>query len=300
MDTLASNTTMASTVHRLIVVNAEPSDLPASSDLRRALDEHDLALYFQPKLSCTDRRSVVGLEALVRWNHPTLGLLLPNRILPLAESSGLLTQVTDFTITEAIYQYSAWRDCGIDLPVAINLAPSLIQDGAFPERLLNSLRQFDVPPARLTLEVKETASVLDRELCVDVFTRLRKVGVGLALDDYGTGLSSLTELYKLPFTEVKIDRELIRDASRNREARVVLRSIVRLAHELSIDVTAEGVETRAEFTSALAAGCDALQGALLCEPRQASRLEPFLTGKRARILPTHPTNRTYLQRTASR
>ena len=273
---------------------------PGAADLRRAIDEHDLTLYYQPKFDCADERTLIGVEALIRWNHPEMGVLLPSCILPLAKEANLLAEVTDFTITESIRQHAAWRDQGLDLPVSVNLAPGLISDARFPERLLNSLRQFDVLPSRLTLELKETASVGDRELCVGALEQLRRAGVGLALDDYGAGLSSITELYKLPFTEVKIDRELIRDASRNREARVVLRSIVRLAHELSIDVTAEGVETRAEFTSALAAGCDALQGALLCEPRQASRLEPFLTGKRARILPTHPTNRTYLQRTASR
>jgi len=258
---------------------------PDAADLRRALDEHDLMLYYQPKLDCANDRSIVGLEALVRWSHPELGVLLPSCILPLAASSGLLTEVTDFTITEAIQQYVAWRNQGIDLPIAVNLAPELIRDAGCVERLLNGLHQFDVSPSRLTLELKETRNVSDRELCVDVLERLRRAGIGLALDDYGTGLRSITELYKLPFTEVKIDRGLIADASHNRDARVVLRSIVQLAHALSIDVTGEGVETHADLTSAVAAGCDSVQGTLLCEPMPAFEVEQFLRSNAAEFQP---------------
>lgn len=272
---------------------------PEASDLRRALDEHDLMLYYQPKLDCADHRSIVSVEALVRWNHPDLGILLPSCILPLAEASGLLTQVTDFTITEAIDQYAAWRDQGIDLPIAVNLAPGLIKDEGCAERLLNNLRQFDVSPSRLTLELKETENVSDRDLCADVLESLRRAGVGLALDDYGAGLSSITELYKLPFTEVKIDRELIADASRNRNARVVLRSIVRLAHELSIDATGEGVETRADLATVVAAGCDSVQGALLCEPKPPYDVERFLRSKFARFRPKRPVERTDDRRLAA-
>jgi EAL domain-containing protein (putative c-di-GMP-specific phosphodiesterase class I) len=258
---------------------------PDAADLRRALDEHDLMLYYQPKLDCANDRSVVGVEALVRWSHPELGVLLPSCILPLAATSGLLTEVTDFTLTEAIQQYVAWRNQGIDLPIAVNLAPALIRDAGCVTRLLNGLHQFDVSPSRLTLELKETQNVSDRELCVDVLERLRRAGIGLALDDYGAGLSSITELYKLPFTEVKIDRDLIADASRNRDARVVLRSIVQLAHALSIDVTGEGVETHADLTSAVAAGCDSVQGTLLCEPMPACEVEQFLRSNAAEFRP---------------
>ncbi|HTY48911.1 MAG TPA: EAL domain-containing protein [Steroidobacteraceae bacterium] len=258
-----------------------PEAALTGSELRRALDEHDLGLQYQPKVACDDERLIVGVEALIRWNHPELGLLLPDRILPLAERSCLLTEVTDFTITEAIHQYSIWRARGIDLPISVNLAPGLIKDGGFPERLLSSLSQFNVPPARLTLEVKETHSVADRDLCIDVFERLRGAGVGLALDDYGIGLSSLTEFYKLPFSEVKIDGRLIKDAAYSASARTILRAIVRLAHELSIHATAESVETRAEFACVHAAGCDSAQGDLLCAPQPPPGLEQFLTGRRA-------------------
>lgn len=265
---------------------------PDALQLRRALDEHDLMLYYQPKLECANERSVISVEALVRWSHPQLGVLLPSCILPLAAASGLLTEVTDFTITEAIQQHVAWRNQGIDLPIAVNVAPALIRDEGCVERLLNSLHQFDISPSRLTLELKETQNVSDRDLCVDVLERLRRAGIGLALDDYGTGLSSITELYKLPFNEVKIDRDLIADASHNRDARVVLRSIVCLAHALSIDVTGEGVETPAELGSAVAAGCDSVQGRLLCEPMPPFEVERFLRSNDAGFRPKRVVGRT--------
>jgi EAL domain-containing protein (putative c-di-GMP-specific phosphodiesterase class I) len=253
---------------------------PDAAALRRALDEQQLTLHYQPKHVSGDAHSVSSVEALVRWNHPQLGLLLPDRFLPLAESAGLLADVTDFTITEAIHQHALWRDRGMDVPIAVNLAPELIKDVGFADRLVGSLRQFDVSPSRLTLEVKETDRLADRALCLDALTRLRVKGVGLALDDYGAGRSSLTELYRMPFTEVKIDGSLVADASCTKDARIVLRSIVRLAHELSMVVTAEGVETREQLSGVIAAGCDLAQGTLLCEPRQPADLEQFLADAR--------------------
>jgi len=267
-----------------------------ASDLRRAIHAHDLTLYYQPKFDCADERTLVGVEALIRWNHPQMGVLSPGLILPLASAANLLTEVTDFTITEAIRQHAAWREQGFDVPVAVNLAPGLIRDSAFPERLLNSLKQFDVPPSRLTLELKETATVSDRELCVDALKRLRRAGIGLSLDDYGAGLSSITELYKLPFTEVKIDRELILDAAHNTQARLVLWSIVRLAHELSIEVTAECVETRSDLVSAVAAGCDWVQGTLLCEPTLPLGIGRFLRTDGARLKCERPLDRAMERR----
>lgn len=272
---------------------------PGAADLRRAIDEHDLTLYYQPKFDCADERTLIGVEALIRWNHPELGVLLPSCILPLARDANLLAEVTDFTITEAIRQHAAWRDQGIDLPVSVNLAPGLIGDARFPERLLNGLRQFDVLPSRLTLELKETESVGDRELCVGALEQLRRAGVGLALDDYGAGLSSITELYKLPFTEVKIDRELVLDAARNMQARLVLRSIVRLAHALSIDVTAEGVETRSDLVSAMAAGCDWVQGTLLCEPTLPVGVAEVLRADGVRLECKRPLDRASERRLAT-
>jgi EAL domain-containing protein (putative c-di-GMP-specific phosphodiesterase class I) len=254
------------------------SATPDAAELCSALDAHELSLHYQPKLTAGRSPMVAGVEALVRWNHPQFGLLLPGQFLPLAEAAGLMTEITDFTITEAIQQYASWRDRGFDLPVAVNLAPALVKDEAFPDRLMSGLRQFDVPPTRLTLEVKEMARLSDRALCLEAFTRLRAAGVGLALDDYGCGLSSITELYRMPFTEVKIDGTLIADASRDENAGIVMRAIVRLAHELWMTVTAEGVETEMHLDHAIFSECDFAQGTLLCRPLPPADLEQFLSG----------------------
>jgi diguanylate cyclase len=256
-----------------------------SADLRRAIDEHELTLYYQAKFDSADERTVVGVESLIRWNHPRRGVLPPDCILPLAKDAGLLTEVTDFTITQAIRQHAAWRDQGIDLPITVNLAPGLISDAGFPDRLLNSLHEFDVPASRLTLDLKEIESVGDRGLCIDALGRLRGAGVGLALDDFGAGLNSITELYELPLTEIKIHRGLVVDAARLAQARTVLRSIVRLAHALSLNVTAEGVEDRSDLVCAMAAGCDWVQGTLLSAPTLPFGVAEFLRGDGIRLEP---------------
>ena len=260
----------------MVTVSNRLSAFPDAVELCRALDEQELTLHYQPKLTAGRSPKVTGVEALVRWNHPQLGLLLPGQFLGLANTAGLMSEITDFTITEAIQQYALWRNRGIDLPVAVNLAPALIKDERFPDRLMSSLRQFDVPPTRLTLEVKEMEKLSDRALCLEAFTRLRAAGVGLALDDYGSGLSSITELYRMPFTEVKIDGALIADASRDENAGIVMRAIVRLAHELFMVVTAEGVETNVQLDHVIQSGCDFAQGTLLCGPRPPPDLERFL------------------------
>jgi EAL domain-containing protein (putative c-di-GMP-specific phosphodiesterase class I) len=250
---------------------------PDAAELRRALNEQELTLHYQPKLTVGGSPLVAGVEALVRWDHPRLGLLTPGQFLPLAEAAGLMTEITDFTITEAIQQHALWRKRGIDLPFAVNLAPTLVKDEGFPDRLMSSLRQFGVAPTRLTLDVREMDRLSDRALCLEAFTRLRAAGVGLALDDYGSGLSSLTELYRMPFTEVKIDGALIADAARDENAGIVMRAIVRLAHELFMVVTAEGVETELHLDHATFGKCDFAQGTLLCAARSPSDVERFLT-----------------------
>ncbi len=256
---------------------------PDAAELRRALDEHELTLHYQPKLTIGGAPMVAGVEALIRWDHPRLGLMTPGQFLPLAEAAGLMTEITDFTITEAIQQHALWRDRGFDVPFAVNLAPSLVKDAGFPDRLMSSLRQFGVAPTRLTLDVRQMDRLSDRALCLEAFTRLRAAGVGLALDDYGSGLSSLTELYRMPFTEVKIDGALIADAARNENAGIVMRAIVRLAHELFMVVTAEGVETELHHDHAAFSECDFAQGTLLCGPRPPADLERFLADAAVRV-----------------
>src|SRR5690606_28536034 len=206
----------------------------------------------------TNDWQVRSAEALVRWRHPSLGLLYPGEFLTLAEQSGLIVGITDFVMTDAIRQIGHWRSRGLNLAVAVNLSPRLVQDLEFPDRLNRIFREFDTAPEQLTLEVTEAASLDDPELVMDIFTRLRVKGVGLSLDDFGTGTSSLTQLYKMPFSEVKIDGSLIADVDTSKAAATVVRAIVELAHNLSLSACAEGVETAAAFEFLDQVGCDAL------------------------------------------
>jgi EAL domain-containing protein (putative c-di-GMP-specific phosphodiesterase class I) len=248
-----------------------------AEELRHALDEHQLTLHYQPKVACDGgMRRLVGVEGLVRWNHPELGLLLPGRFLRTADEAGMMADVTDFTLTHAIQQASLWHERGFDPVIAINLSPRLLKDAGFPDRLLAILREYDLPPKRLMLEVTEASTLIDRNLALDVFTRLRLAGIGLALDDFGTGFSSLTELYRMPFSEVKIDGTVIADVTRMPEAATIVRAIIRLAHELKISVSAEGVETHAALDFLVDAGCDTVQGQIICEPRSPHDLDVFL------------------------
>jgi EAL domain-containing protein (putative c-di-GMP-specific phosphodiesterase class I) len=202
--------------------------------------------------------------------------LLPGQFLPLAEAHGLIGGITDFVLTDAIRQVGHWRARGLNLGVAVNLATRLVKDLEFPDRLTRILREYEVPAEQLTLEVTEAASLYDWDVVMDSFTRLRVRGVGLSLDDFGVGTSSLTQLYKLPFSEVKIDRALIAEVPNNRAASVITRSIIELAHNLSLSACAEGIESTEAFDFLDQAGCDALQGDFISKPIPAAEVELFM------------------------
>lgn len=268
---------MLEEIEALLAKHMEPGERVSVEELQRAIDEHELVVHYQPKLvrSANDWH-VRSAEALVRWRHPRLGLLYPAEFLPLAEQSGLIVGVTDFVMTDAIRQIGHWRMRGLDLGAAVNLSPRLVQDIEFPDRLGRVLREFDAAPEQLTLEVTEAASLDDPELVMDIFTRLRVKGVGLSLDDFGIGMSSLTQLYKMPFSEVKIDRLLIAEITQSKAAATVVKAIVELAHNLSLTVCAEGVETSPMFEFLEQGGCDALQGDFIARAMPASEIESFI------------------------
>jgi EAL domain-containing protein (putative c-di-GMP-specific phosphodiesterase class I) len=268
---------MIEDIEALLVKHVQPGRRITIEDLRRAVEEHELIVHYQPKLVRSGGDwQVRSAEALVRWRHPQLGLLFPGEFLPLAEKSGLIINVTDFVLTDAIRQIGHWRQRGLDLGAAVNLSPRLVQDLEFPDRLGLLLREFDAAAEQLTLEVTEAASLDDPELVMDIFTRLRVRGVGLSLDDFGTGTSSLTQLYKMPFSEVKIDRLLIAEIASSSAAATVVRAIVELAHNLSLTACAEGVETAEAFEFLDGAGCDALQGDFIASAMPAAEMESFI------------------------
>jgi EAL domain-containing protein (putative c-di-GMP-specific phosphodiesterase class I) len=268
---------MLEEIEALLMKHLEPGERITVEELRQAIDEHELVVHYQPKVvrTATDWQ-VRSAEALVRWRHPRLGLLYPGAFLPLAEQSGLILDVTDFVLTDAIRQVGHWRSRGLNLGAAINLSPRLVRDLEFPDRLGRLLREFDVAADQITFEVTEAASLDDPELVMDIFTRLRVKGVGLSLDDFGVGTSSLTQLYKMPFSEVKIDRLLVAEISQSKAAATITCAIIELAHNLSLTCCAEGIESSPVFEFMEQAGCDALQGDFIAAAMPAAEVETFI------------------------
>lgn len=268
---------MLEEIETLLIRHLEPGAGISVEELRQAIDEHELLVHYQPKLVRAEGDwRVCSAEALVRWRHPRLGLMYPGEFLPLAEQSGLIVDVTDFVLTDAIRQIGHWRKQGLNLAAAVNLSPRFVQDLEFPDRLSRIFREFDVTAEQLTLEVTEAASLHDPDLVMDIFTRLRVKGVGLSLDDFGTGTSSLTQLYKMPFSEVKIDGSLISEVTTSKAAATVVRAIVELAHNLSLTACAEGVEASPAFEFLDQIGCDAIQGNFIASSMPASEIEAFI------------------------
>lgn len=248
-----------------------------SGDLRSAVEEAELAVHYHPVLARKDGEwQVSGAEALVRWQHPKLGMLYPKDFLSLADDHQITTAIADFVITDAIRQVGHWRAHGLNLSVAVNLAPRLVKDLEFPDRLSRILNEYGVAASQLTLEVQEDAAQHESDLAMDIYTRIRVKGIELALDDFGVGPSSLTHLYTMPFSILKIDRTLISQVPVNRGACAVVRAIVQLAHNLSLVVCAEGVETALAFDFLDECGCDQMQGDFIGKPMPAAELEGFI------------------------
>jgi EAL domain-containing protein (putative c-di-GMP-specific phosphodiesterase class I)/AmiR/NasT family two-component response regulator len=249
------------------------------AELEQALGASELVLMYQPKLAITAGAvSIQGVEALVRWQHPRRGLLLPRDFLGAVEEHGLMAPLTDFVMTEAVRQSSQWRSAGLALEITVNFSTELVQDRDFPERLAVLLREYDFPARLFTLDVTEATNHAGQHLLLDVFTRLRILGVGLSLDNFGTGQSSLTGLYRMPFSEIKVDHSLIADVPHEREARMIVKAIVNLAHGLGLAACAEGVESAPVLDFVRGAGFDSAQGRFFSEPVAAAEIPTVVRG----------------------
>jgi EAL domain-containing protein (putative c-di-GMP-specific phosphodiesterase class I) len=231
------------------------------ADLRRGLAAGEFVPYYQPKASLTQNGWVIdGVEALARWQHPRLGLVMPDEFVPLAERTGLIGDLTNVMLVAALRQVSEWAQQGLRLGCAVNLPPSLVTDLSFPDRVAALLAEHGVNASQLTFEITETATMQNPTITMDILTRLRVKRIGLALDDFGTGYSSLTQLYQMPFNEMKIDKSLVMDVPHSREANTMVGSLIELGHNLGLKICAEGVENRAALDMLAIMGCDACQG----------------------------------------
>ncbi len=245
-----------------------------AGDLEKAINEGELTVHFQPivSLSAGAAAEPISVEALVRWQHPERGLLYPDSFIAIADDGKLMVGLTDAVLLQVVEQAQVWRTAGIDVRIHVNLTCSVIDDPEFPERLSSLVRQFELEPSRLVLEFSERGSLLDILERLDILTRLRLKGFGVALDDFGTGQSSLVHLHKLPFSMLKIDRCFIDDMATSAKASVLVKSLIDLAHNLEMELCAEGVSDRDTLSKLSASGCDYAQGYIFSEAIPASEI----------------------------
>jgi diguanylate cyclase (GGDEF)-like protein len=240
-------------------------------DLRQALAKREFELFYQPKIDAKTGQ-VTAAEALLRWRHPTRGLLLPGTFVHVAERFGLIGAIGGWVIDDACRQGREWRDKGLRMRVAINLSAHQMRQDDIADRITQALQQHRIHPSLLTCEITETAAMEDTKATQETFRRLGELGAHLSIDDFGTGHSSLAYLRKLPAEELKIDRSFVMDIEHSVDARAIVDAVVKLAHALGLKVVAEGVENPRQQQVLTQMGCDELQGFLFARPMSARAL----------------------------
>lgn len=244
-------------------------------DLRHALARDEFELYYQPKLS-PDGSRMLGVEALIRWQHPQRGVVLPNHFIPIAERFGLIVEIGSWVLDQGCKQMRAWRDQGWTVPMSVNLAAQQIRQPDLVTQIEETLARYDLDPSQLTLELTESQAMDDASQTLELLNRLEQIGVKIAIDDFGTGYSSLSYLRRFHVNELKIDGSFVRDVEHSEDARSIVAAVVQLAHSLNLRVVAEGVENlkQSQFLSSMK--CDELQGYYYSRPVPASELEQKL------------------------
>jgi len=252
----------------------------AKADLQSALDGNQFVIAYQPKIDCKSG-APAGFEALVRWNHPERGIVMPGNFIPLAEEAGLIDLLTSQVFDQSLGWFSR-AFTGSKLNLCLNISAKSLVDLNLVDSLSDLCSEYRVPPERIVLELTETSAMVDPILSLDLMTRFRVKGFQLSIDDFGTGFSSMVQLVRLPFSEIKVDRSFVMQAQQSAESRTVIKSIVDLGHSLGLVVTAEGVEDHATLEYLNSLGCDLAQGYFIARP---------MTGEAAclwaeRMLPT--------------
>ena len=251
--------------------------------LRRALSQDELILHYQPKVDCQSG-AVAGVEALVRWQHPHLGMIPPDTFIPLAEQTGLIRPLTRWVLTTAVRQTRAWHDEGLLLSVAVNLSAHDLQDADLPRWVAELLYEHDLDAEWLKLELTESALMSDPAKALQVLTELCDLGVRIAIDDFGTGYSSLGYLKRLPAHEIKIDRSFVADMAAHERDQAIVRSTIDLGHNLGLAAVAEGVEDQRTLDLLGGLGCDLAQGYYLSRPLPAQSVATWCRARQGDAL----------------
>jgi diguanylate cyclase (GGDEF)-like protein len=254
------------------------AELGLLAELRRAIESDELVLHYQPKARLHSG-DIVGVEALIRWQHPIRGLLSPDTFIPQAENTGLMAPLTEWVLREAIGQAARWREAGWMLPVAVNLSPRSLLDGDLPATLLRLLADAGLPTDLLELEITETAIMTDPEGAVRMLGHLQAMGLRVAIDDFGTGYTSLSYLKQLPVHTLKIDRAFVTDILENTKDQAITESIIALGHKLGLSVLAEGIENEDVWQRLRSLHCDEGQGYHLARPMPSTDLLHWIAAR---------------------
>ncbi|GLQ05788.1 hypothetical protein GCM10007924_10090 [Sneathiella chinensis] len=250
--------------------------LRLAQELPDAIDNNQLRLHFQPMIRMHDS-TVIGAEALVRWQHPQKGLLFPDSFIPLAEGAGSIEPLTRWVLDAAIRQGSKWLSSGHKLNVSVNISALILHNPIFPDIVNRLLEQSRFPAERLKLEITESAIISDVVRATDVVTRLHELGVKVSIDDFGTGYTSLAYIRKLPVDEIKIDKSFVLNMNTVSDDAVIVRTLLELARNLDLSVVAEGVEDRETWYMLAGLGCHVAQGYYMSRPIDVEAFDSWLT-----------------------
>ena len=267
--------------HEIYSVEHDPYNpvrLAMVGELRKALEANEVVLHYQPKIDLESGK-VVGAEALVRWQHQTRGLILPGEFVPMAERTGLIRPLTRYVLNAAIAQAREWCDAGLDLKVSVNLSARNLLDPHLPEDVSSLLGKWGVSAALLELEITESTIMVDPKRAMEVLRGLHTMGIALSIDDFGTGYSSLAYLKELPVNELKIDRTFVANMASNKGDAFIVRSTIDLAHNLRLQVVAEGVEDEDTMNELAKLGCNIAQGFHICRPVPPQKFAEWLAGR---------------------
>ncbi len=258
------------------MTNAALERLQLETDLRRAIQREELVLHYQPRISLSSGR-IIGLEALLRWNHPRLGMVSPATFIPLAEETGLIVPIGEWVLKMACRQAKAWMDEGLAPTImAVNLSAKQFHEGNLLNAVANAWMEASLDPRHLELEITESVIMHNEEATITILNQLRAMGVRIAVDDFGTGYSSLTYLKNFPIDSIKIDQSFVCDIAHSPGDQAIASAIISLAHSLSLTVVAEGVETSDQLTFLHSRECDEMQGYLYSPPVAASQCREML------------------------
>jgi len=252
-----------------------PERLALIGSLPKAIEGNELVLHYQPKIDVASRK-VTGVEALVRWNHPELGLLMPDHFISLVELGDTIIELTNWVLNRALSDCRKWRDLGFEVDVAINVSTINIQDEEFVNNLNEMILKHRIDPALIQLEITESVIMADTKKALKTMNALDSMGIRISIDDFGTGYSSLAYLKQIPVDELKIDKSFVMHMEDDESDAVIVRSTIDLAHNLGLKVTAEGVETEAALELLDILGCNSAQGYHICRPVPEKKLIPWL------------------------